>query len=607
MAVRIIEYRVIKEPVEEATKVIEKLDDSTAEVTKSSEKLTEVNSGLSDQLKVTANRFQIAGVGAGDFAAGLGKSAKSASTATKSTKLLGMALKALPILAIIGALTSLVAYFTKTEAGAQKLRVIMGFLGGALGAITDVAVNLGEKIFNAFASPKQALQDLADNVKYYFTEFIPQAVQKTLDGLGLLGSAIVKLFEGDFSGALETAKEGASQLAEGLTDLNPVTAVIKEITSGMIELGKEIGRDAVAMADLEGRLNKLKAAERDLSVERAKANAEIEAQKLIAEDVTKSIEERMAAAQAAFKIEKDLLDKEIAAKKEAVNIIKEKNELSATSEEDLQALAQAEIDLATVQQASGTKQIELNNKINSLRTEELNLIKAKQDAEKAQLEEIEAVKEAAWQKDNEREARQRAMADQKVADDKKTQEELVANRENTALSIGALINKQNAVEKALAIKKIAMDIPQMASAAFKAMVGIPVVGPILAPIAAGAAVAFGVKQMAQLSGLSLPKFADGVIGLQGGQAGKDSIPALLMPGESVMTTKETGQYRPTLEAMRSGFDPELLNSFVRGTDIHNNLIEVPRDHISIDMGGLSIYQQRGNTRIAKKQSKYRTT
>jgi hypothetical protein len=600
MAVRIIEYQVNKDQVDQASKSIEKLDESTEQVSKSSEELTETTSGLSDQLKVTANRFQIAGVGAGDFAAGLGKSAKSASTATKSTKLLGMALKALPILAIIGALTSLVAYFTKTEAGAQKLRVIMGFLGGTLGAITDVAVNLGEKIFNAFASPKQALQDLADNVKYYFTEFIPQAVQKTLDGLGLLGSAIVKLFEGDFSGALDTAKEGASQLADGLTDLNPVTAVIKEITSGMIELGKEIGRDAVAASDLAARLNRVVAAERELSIERAEANKEIAKARLIGQDVNADLDDRLEALQRAFDLEDKLLSKELALQAERVKIIAEQNDLSASSEADLQALADARIQLANLEEQSYAGRIRLLAQLNTVKNEQ-----AAKD--KAAIDELEARKQEAWEKDNEREARMLEAKKVKAEEDKRLEQETLANREKTFLTIGDLINKQNAVEKALAIKKIAMDIPQMASAAFKAMVGIPVVGPILAPIAAGAAVAFGVKQMAQLSGLSLPKFADGVIGLQGGQAGKDSIPALLMPGESVMTTKETGQYRPTLEAMRSGFDPELLNSFVRGTDIHNNLIEVPRDHISIDMGGLSIYQQRGNTRIAKKQSKYRTT
>lgn len=52
--------------------------------------------------------------------------------------------------------------------------------------------------------------------------------------------------------------------------------------------------------------------------------------------------------------------------------------------------------------------------------------------------------------------------------------------------------------------------------------------------------------------LSRPEpFAKGVIDLQGGERGKDSIPAVLMPGESVMTTKETAEHKEALMAIRN--------------------------------------------------------
>src|SRR5690606_21239384 len=117
--------------------------------------------------------------------------------------------------ALVVALGSLVAFFTSTERGAQQLRVIMAFLGGVMGQITDTAVQLGERLFEAINNPKQALDDLGDAFSYYFTEFIPNAINKVLQGFGLLGKAVKQVFAGEFEKALDTAIEGAKVLGDG--------------------------------------------------------------------------------------------------------------------------------------------------------------------------------------------------------------------------------------------------------------------------------------------------------------------------------------------------------------------------------------------------------
>ena len=104
-----------------------------------------------------------------------------------------------------------------------------------------------------------------------------------------------------------------------------------------------------------------------------KALADIEELKLIAEDVTKSEQERLNAAQSAFKIENDLLNKRIANAEENLRIIKEENAIGESMAEDLDREAQAEIDLFTIRQESTTKQIELNNKINAIKKEQENM------------------------------------------------------------------------------------------------------------------------------------------------------------------------------------------------------------------------------------------
>src|SRR5690606_24918983 len=149
------------------------------------------------------------------------------------------------------------------------------------------------------------------------------------------------LFEGEFSKAADVAAEGFSKVVDGATDLNPITALMKEVAAGVAEIAVEAANAGAAAGDLEKRLNALKVAERDIALERAKANAQIEQQKLIAEDITKTIEERITATQKASDIETGLLAKEIALAQERVDIIAAQNALSASSEEDIQKLYDA--------------------------------------------------------------------------------------------------------------------------------------------------------------------------------------------------------------------------------------------------------------------------
>lgn len=268
--------------------------------------------------------------------------------------------------ALVIAVGSLVTYFTKTERGAEALRVIMATLSGVIGAFTDKAVALGESIYEAFNNPKQALIDLGDSFTYYFTEFIPNAVQKVIDGLGLLGKAIGLLFEGEFSAAADVAAQGFSKVADGITDINPVTAVLKSVVEEVVEIGKQAIISGDAAGNLEKRLNALKKAERDLSVETANRRAEIKELNKDAEDTTKSYEERAEAARKASAIESSLLNERVRLAKENVAIIREQNALSESSEADIQKLADAEIALANIREQSLELQTTLQNKLNIL-------------------------------------------------------------------------------------------------------------------------------------------------------------------------------------------------------------------------------------------------
>ena len=123
------------------------------------------------------------------------------------------------------------------------------------------------------------------------------------------------------------------------------------------------------MVGLAKASQQLRDSQRELNIETAKRRAEVEALKLIAEDLSIDEQTRLEAAQKAFALEDELLAMRVTNAEEALRIKQAEIDATTSSAEDLDALAQLEIDLFNIKQESGTKQIELNNKINSIKRE----------------------------------------------------------------------------------------------------------------------------------------------------------------------------------------------------------------------------------------------
>lgn len=366
-----------KAETKDAEKNVENLNQDVQQTKKSAE---DTNKAIDSGMEALDKRTNGAISGLKSLRSGLG-------SVISGMKTLRFAIAATGIGALLLAITSLTAYFTKTERGAQKLRVIMAALGSIVDNLVDVVIGLGESLVDAFENPKKTVQELGDSIKTYVID----AVQNIMEGLGLLGDAFSKLLEGDFAGALDTAKEGAKQLGSGLWDLSPVGAVFNTLSEGAQEFAKDVMNDVRAAASLADRLNKVKVAERELRVERAEANAVIERQKFISDDITRSYEERLQAARNAFTLEQDLLDRQLANERERLAIMEQQASLAESDEETLEAIADQRIKLAELEQASATKQIELNNKINALENErKMKAEEATAKAEEARLKEEEA-------------------------------------------------------------------------------------------------------------------------------------------------------------------------------------------------------------------------
>jgi hypothetical protein len=209
----------------------------------------------------------------------------------------------------------------------------------------------------------------------------------TQRGAEQLEIALAKLGAG-----FQVIKDRVSNFGEGLLKIfkkGGLKEGIDQMKNSFKGVGDEIKEDVKLMGELAQASIDLRKAERAVNQETAKRRAEIEQLKLVAEDVTKTEEERLAAAERAFAIEKRLVNQRVANAKEAVRIQKEEMEASENMEADLEKLTQLEINLANIQQESTTKQIELNNKINAIRKEgeaAKEQARLKAEAEKKKLE-----------------------------------------------------------------------------------------------------------------------------------------------------------------------------------------------------------------------------
>jgi len=355
------------------------LDKAAKEVNKVEESTSDLGSSFG-QLESAADKFT------GGAVSGLRAAAQGTKAFIKGLKLTRTALIATGIGAVVLSVTALVAAFTKTQRGAEMLEKVTAGLGAAFDVITDIAAGLGEAIVNAFLNPVEAIQGFAETVKTYVTD----QIQNIIDGLGLLGKSISLVFEGEWSAAADAALEGTKKLGEGVTRLNPLTAGLALAVDGVVKVVNEV---APAMAEAATAASKLSAAsiqlrkdQRDLQLEFAEGRAQIKEYNLIAEDTTRTLEERLEAAQKAIDIEKGLMSERQRLAEEEVRIQKETMALSESTEEDQQRLVDLEAALINIRTESAEMQTTLNNKLNIIRDQAL----AEEEARFQRSEELDA-------------------------------------------------------------------------------------------------------------------------------------------------------------------------------------------------------------------------
>lgn len=250
--------------------------------------------------------------------------AAAAKISAIATRSFGSALIATGIGAILVLFGSLVGYLTQTQGGMDAVARVTARVGTFISVLTDAFSKLGGQLFD---------------------EIIP-----TLKSFGKIITGILTLDLGQI-------KEGFNGIKESVNNIDPVNLV--ETTKAAAAAGDEADKLTKKMQDLVRE-------EKQLDLARAQGSANIEKLRAISEDMTKSQAERTKAAQDALAIEQELEQKQIDLQQQKVDIIKQQNALSESTDEDNNKLIDAEIELSNLQAASGRKQIALIRKVNTL-------------------------------------------------------------------------------------------------------------------------------------------------------------------------------------------------------------------------------------------------
>jgi hypothetical protein len=227
--------------------------------------------------------------------------------------------------ALVLAVVALTQSFKRSEAGQEKFQRIMAGIGAVTSQVLDLFSDLGETIIDTVTSPMKALESFGNGI----VKFVSDPIGATRD-LFVEATVAVKNFVDETKQEIEA---------------------IDEVTTAR---------------------QKAHRIDRQLKVERAKANREINDIRLQAEDREKnSATERIALLRKAQKIEEGITAKEIQSKKLLVEAQKLENEQNLTDIAGKDKLAQLEAELINLDTKKLRSQRLLQTQITTALNEEM--------------------------------------------------------------------------------------------------------------------------------------------------------------------------------------------------------------------------------------------
>jgi len=409
----------------------------------------------------------------------------------KGVKGIGNALKAAGIGLAVAAFAKLAEVFNQNQKVADAFNTtfevlslafndFFKFLDRNVGTVIDYFKGI-------FENPTQAIknfgQALLDNVI--------ERVKSALDALGFLGEAVVKVFQGDFKGAADSAKNAGKELFDVVTGVNNTFDKVAEVVPSVVSSITDYAKSTLDAAKGTVELNKqaeIAAVINQGLIE--KYDRQAEQQRQLRDDETKTIEERIAANNRLGEIldeqaEKMLENVDITIRAAQAEYDKNQNQ------ENYIALLEAQNEReAVLAQIEGFRSEQISNRI-SLEKEQAD---AKKEADEAELERIDELLEK----------------EKEAAEQRKQLEEDVQNAKlDTAQAafalIGEIAGKGSKVAKAAAIAQATVAGIQSTIEAYKTASASPIttVFPAYPIVQAGLAAGFAAVNVAKIKSTNM--------------------------------------------------------------------------------------------------------
>ena len=425
-------------------------------------------------------------------------------------KTLKGALLATGLGALVVVVGSLVAYFTETERGAQKLRIAMAAVGAAVGVVKDAMVGLGESFVQFFSGD---FSGAIDTLKNSFTGLGDEIVKDTKAAIAL---------ERAMNQVKVQERELAVERAKTLQVIAEARLAAEDETKSAEERIAKLKEAAALEADLTSK--ELANEEEKLRImqEQAALNESDEATlQAIADQEAKVAQVQLNSLNLNRRLKTELnsLEREIETERKQ-RATDEQKRLEEANKKELELLEQLkETRIALIKDEEERKvaeaELALENKLAKIEGDSIAEVELRKNLEAIADQEIQAIRQEFRDKElealEEQAKKKKELEEKAVADVKKAEADKKKLRQDGLTAAGSVLGSLNqliaasgnqskeavALQKTLAVAQIAIDTAKAITGAIAQAQSVPYPGNLVAIATGVAAVVAGIASAVQ--------------------------------------------------------------------------------------------------------------
>lgn len=511
-------------------------------------KVEELNKQLDEnnaKIKENVDAYTKQKIGIGDYSGALDKLVPG--LGATATGFLNMAKSAYAFIAtgigaiVVGvglAIAAIIKYFQGSEEAQNRWNKVVAVGGALLEKFWDFVEGVGEALVDIGTKPLESLKNLGD--------FLLNNLINRFKAFGVIIEGIIDL---DF----KKIANGFLQLGTGVEDVIGKTQALASEMAATFDLAVTQGS---RLAALQAKIDE---DERKALVETARTRLAVA--KLREEAITQEGEQRKETIEKAIALEKALADAEVARMQTKVEQARLQLQTNGDDKDAKLALAQAEAALINAEASRYEATLRFQKELERIQDEGA---KKKQEQAEADFKFWQDTDERMWQAtlaslERDQKARDKAREEQKKKDADAAEKRKQIEKEGETFATQS-INKITGIKldsgklinnffKTGALKQTLINAELMATGAYSALVGIPIIGPIIAPLAAMAARLYGLASAAGIQGITFGRggIAKGRLHRDGGIQGMvGNQPIEFEDGEAIINRRSTQMFRREL-------------------------------------------------------------